>query len=496
MADQLPQITESRAVNATATPTSSLIGRALIAIQNKEIGIARTELDAPYRKARNIYNRITNDGNQDCTGNCWADEELAELAEVFETFKTLADYGYGKAYFPISQFYKGKQSVPENNHLSRFYSKLAFAFCFDNRKQNDPDIWNDLGTLYRLGEAVELDYKLALHWYQTAAGIGDATGMFNVSCMYEFGLGVEQDYDEALSWQMEAAVAGHTNAQFGIGYQYEHDTGLLEQDDELAFYWYLQAAERGHKKAKFCVAQYSWEGLGFPEDDELAFGWYLEQANAGEVWAQWFLAVAYKNGHGINQDDKLSLFWYRKAAEQGNPNAQNLLGDILDDGCGIARDRKEAYYWYSKAAESGLEAAQINLALYYYHGYGDVVQSYEKAAFWNKKAGQHTNFIQAYRKALVAESDEKRVFNLSKQYAEQDVAEAQFDLGWMYQYGHGVEQNFKEAAYWYTQAAEQSHRAAQWNLGWMYSLGDGVNENHMTSVFWLEKAIDPKYNTL
>ena len=62
MADQLPIITSRRAINATATASTSLIGRGLSAIQRKETGITQTELDVRYRQARDIYNRITNYG--------------------------------------------------------------------------------------------------------------------------------------------------------------------------------------------------------------------------------------------------------------------------------------------------------------------------------------------------------------------------------------------------------------------------------------------------
>ena len=57
MADRLPIITGTRAVNATVTPSTSLIGRGLSAILRKETGIALDELDIRYRQARDIYNR-------------------------------------------------------------------------------------------------------------------------------------------------------------------------------------------------------------------------------------------------------------------------------------------------------------------------------------------------------------------------------------------------------------------------------------------------------
>jgi tetratricopeptide (TPR) repeat protein len=48
--------------------------------------------------------------------------------------------------------------------------------------------------------------------------------------------------------------------------------------------------------------------------------------------------------------------------------------------------------------------------------------------------------------------------------AEQGHAEAQYALGYSYQYGHGVAQDDEEAANWYRKATEQGHEAARQEL--------------------------------
>ncbi len=308
MINQIPAISSSPKVATIEKKYSSLIDRGLNTILNKDTGLARPELDDRYRRARDIYNQLTDDGNLTWFGSLHIDEELIKLYDAFETFKSLAELDYGKAYFPLSKLYNGDQEIPKNKLLAQRYEQLSFNWCFNNQLLKDPEIWNDLGTLYRLGEAIEWDYTLALFWYQQAANAGDAVGMFNVSCSYELGIGVEEDYKVALDWQFSAAKAGHTTAQFGLGCQYEHDGGLLEQDDDLAFYWYLQAAKKGHRKAKHCIAKYSMDGFELPEDDELASNWFAEQAKSGETWAQYFLAEAYMKGLGIAYDNSQAIY--------------------------------------------------------------------------------------------------------------------------------------------------------------------------------------------
>ena len=51
-----------------------------------------------------------------------------------------------------------------------------------------------------------------------------------------------------------------------------------------------------------------------------------------------------------------------------------------------------------------------------------------------------------------------------KPLAEQGHATAQFNLGLIYEDGHGVPQNYKTAVKWWTRAAEQGIAYAQYNL--------------------------------
>ena len=57
------------------------------------------------------------------------------------------------------------------------------------------------------------------------------------------------------------------------------------------------------------------------------------------------------------------------------------------------------------------------------------------------------------------------------------------NLGYLYETGVGVEQNWKEAAAWYEKSAEQSYPRAQYNLAWCYENGKGVEQN-------IEKALE------
>ena len=74
--------------------------------------------------------------------------------------------------------------------------------------------------------------------------------------------------------------------------------------------------------------------------------------------------------------------------------------------------------------------------------------------------------------------------------ADQGYALAQFNLGWMYRNGKGVEQSDEEAVKWYRLAADQGDDGAQNNLGWMYENGKGVDQSDEEAVKWYRLSSD------
>src|SRR5215831_606454 len=74
--------------------------------------------------------------------------------------------------------------------------------------------------------------------------------------------------------------------------------------------------------------------------------------------------------------------------------------------------------------------------------------------------------------------------------AEQGNAQAQSNLGVMYQDGEGVPQSDTEAVKWYRKSAEQGNAYGQYNLGWMYQMGKGVPQSDTEAVKWYRKSAE------
>ena len=131
---------------------------------------------------------------------------------------------------------------------------------------------------------------------------------------------------------------------------------------------------------------------------------------------------------------------------------------------------------YSADFNKGLTAAQS----------GDFATALKE---WKPLAGQgdadaQTNLGLMYQNGWGVPQDDKEAVYWYKLAAEQGDAKAQYNLGVMYDVGEGVPQDDKEAVRWYTLAAEQEHAKAQYNLGVMYALGEGVIKDYVYAHMW------------
>ena len=88
----------------------------------------------------------------------------------------------------------------------------------------------------------------------------------------------------------------------------------------------------------------------------------------------------------------------------------------------------------------------------------------------------------------IERGDYATAFKISLPLAEQGDAEAQYNLGFMYDHGQGVPQDDAEAVKWFRKAAEQGYARAQNDLGVMYNDGQGVPQDYAHAHMWFNLA--------
>ena len=75
-----------------------------------------------------------------------------------------------------------------------------------------------------------------------------------------------------------------------------------------------------------------------------------------------------------------------------------------------------------------------------------------------------------------------------KTQAEQGDAVAQNKLGYIYQHGQGVTQDYSQSVDWFQKAASQGNADGQENLGFMYEHGLGVTQDYTQALDWFQKS--------
>jgi uncharacterized protein len=95
---------------------------------------------------------------------------------------------------------QGGQDYEQGDTTSAWFHFWTLA------RQGDPTAQFNLAQLYRLGEGIPVDLRLALYWYAEAAAQGHGYAQYNLGIMYERGDGVGRDLTEAKAWYHRAAA--------------------------------------------------------------------------------------------------------------------------------------------------------------------------------------------------------------------------------------------------------------------------------------------------
>src|SRR5277367_6058522 len=205
-------------------------------------------------------------------------------------------------------------------------------------------------------------------------------------------------------------------------------------------------AEHGNAYSQFNLGVMYYRGQGIPQGLAEAMRWFREAADQGDAQAEFSLGFMYKEGDGVPQDYAEAVKWFGKAAEQGNILEETNLGLMYDKGDGVPQDYAEAVKWFRKAADQGNDEAEYRLAHMYAEGNG-VPQDYAETARWYQKALEQGYYHTQASRGLM----------YLRKAADQGNADAQFNLGGMYEKGYQLPQDYAEAAEWYRKAADQGY---------------------------------------
>lgn len=152
-----------------------------------------------------------------------------------------------------------------------------------------------------------------------------------------------------------------------------------------------------------------------------------------------------------------AVSYYVKAAEKNDARGQFLLSLCYNNGYGVDADGEKSMHWLSLSAQQGYALAQNLMGvLYTYKENAD----YKKALTYYKKAA-----LQGY-------------------------SEAQYNVGWCYFNGYGVEADQVEAMRWIRMAAEQGYGLALDMMWQAYYFGmKNLPRDYKQAADWMVKAM-------
>jgi TPR repeat protein len=92
--------------------------------------------------------------------------------------------------------------------------------------------------------------------------------------------------------------------------------------------------------------------------------------------------------------------------------------------------------------------------------------------------GQNASELNEQAKKLIEPQEFEKAVPILKQAAELGNAESQYNLGYCYRAGSGIEQNTEKGIYWFSKSADQGFNDGLYQMMMAYGNGDGVEQNY------------------
>ena len=180
---------------------------------------------------------------------------------------------------------------------------------------------------------------------------------------------VERALGEAHGFFRSAAGKGDANGLYNLGMCHWRGLGV-PRDAAAAFNCFRAAAEKGHPEAINNIGAFFREGVVVERDLALSARWFAKSASYGNAFGQFNYALALRRGEGVAVDMAAAAKLLEQASEGGCVEAINVFGVALWKGQGVAADPRRAFRLFMKAADAGYPPAMENVSTCYEQGSG------------------------------------------------------------------------------------------------------------------------------
>lgn len=242
-------------------------------------------------------------------------------------------------------------------------TKVAFSTlseqCYKATKQaNSASAWTLLGLLHQIEIGIKQeDYQSIYKFYRIAIKHGDSFAMYNMAQMYKHGDGVKKDIKMAVKFYEMAVVLGNTNAMNKLANCYQHGVGVTK-DCSKAILLYMEAIKRGNPHAMNDLAYYYYSIEKNYSEAMLLYKRALAHGNAD---AHNGLACIYFEGLGVEKDYQKAILLFRKAIMLGSLSALSNLAVMYELGQGVEKNLNVAEALLQVAVKQGFKSAKNDL---------------------------------------------------------------------------------------------------------------------------------------
>lgn len=411
---------------------------------------------------------------------------------------------------PIAQFALAENFIDSRNSGN---NRLGLIWLNKSAASNNPRALTKLGTLYLNGKLVSADTTKGMDLLTKA---GDQKYIPAMIALGDFYLS-QDNHTQALHWFNKAADLHSTDGYLRLAHAYLQEKSPI-YDPKAGFLWTLKAADEGSFDAKSELANLYQKGIGVAANEPLAKQWALkaaqEKKNKVQPDALALAALWLSN----NTTDKLEATHYQMdgifSAWHNNAMARNNIynqapqleitqrAEIFKPQFELTQPNDipiSTYYDALISKDSSIPANQWTYPTYPLNRQFVILEEinspviaranlpipYAAADYYNYDDFSDANIMDRYTPDWQKYVNYMSVFNQMYFHAILGDAQAQFEIGQMFQYGIGVAQNDEAAIVFFQNAAEQQHLGAGYNLGIIH-LEHAKNEgDYQIAMNWL-----------
>ena len=456
------------------------------------------------KKSFGWYQKSADLGNADAMNNLavmyqngWG--ESKNDFKAVDWYLKSADLGHVAAMNNLGWMYQNGRGVRKDE-------KKAFELYKKSADLGYADAMDNLAHFYELGLGIAKDEKKAFDWYQKSANLGNTWAISNLGWMYQEGLGVTQDDQKAVALYQKAADLGNSDAMNNLATMYYFGRGGLQGGMQASVKWYQKAMDLGSSKATSQLGFMYRGGWGVPRDDDKAVVLYNKaiELDPKNSYAFYNLAKMYEEGLGVVQNNQKADELYKNAIDLGSSDAMlNLAENYMTGLYGTPLNTEKGLELYQKAIALDNKNALNQLAIRYLRGKG-VEKDYTKAlALLNKAISLNDSsalftIATMHREGLFFPKNSLKAIEIYKKIADGSYylsPRAMLELGRIYRDGDGLPKNAELAIYFFKKPTEMADYSGLIDIGYMYETGNSVKQDYnKAATYYIQSLKGDIYN--